>query len=95
MATLTYLTTTHFDFGALEQLPGELRKTGITKPFIATDTGLVAAGLVDAIKAVLGDETAASVFDGTPGNPTEEAVKIAFAQYKEEGCDGVIAFGGG
>ncbi len=95
MATLTYLTTTHFDFGALAQLPAELRKAGVTRPFIATDKGLVGAGLVDKVVAALGSEYSATIFDGTPGNPTEEAVKLAFAQYGEEGCDGVIALGGG
>lgn len=95
MATLTYLTTTHFDFGALELLPAELKKAGITKPFIATDAGLVAAGLVDTVTAAMGSDYSPSVFDGTPGNPTEEAVKLAFAQYKADGCDGIIALGGG
>ena len=95
MATLTYLTTTHFDFGALQQLAGELAKAGITKPFIATDKGLVAAGIVDTVTGALEDGTAYTVFDETPGNPTEEAVKKAFAQYNDEGCDGVIALGGG
>jgi 4-hydroxybutyrate dehydrogenase len=95
MATLTYLTTTHFDFGALEMLPKELKKAGITKPFIATDAGLVKAGIVERITAVLDADTRISVFDGTPGNPTEEAVKIAIEQYNADGCDGIIALGGG
>lgn len=95
MATLTYLTTTHFDFGAISQLPAELRKAGITKPFIATDKGLVDAGLVDIVAGALGPDYAPTVFDGTPGNPTEEAVKLAFDLYGSEGCDGVIALGGG
>ncbi len=95
MATLTYLTTTHFDFGALEMLPKELKKAGITKPFIATDAGLVAAGIVGRITEALGPDFSASVFDGTPGNPTEEAVKIALEQYNADGCDGIIALGGG
>ena len=63
MATLTYLTTTHFDFGALQQLAGELAKAGITKPFIATDKGLVAAGIVDTVTGALEDGTAYTVFD--------------------------------
>lgn len=97
MPTLTYLTTTHFDFGALGLLPKELKKAGVTKPFIATDKGLVGAGIVDKVIASFGDgETlSVSVFDGTPGNPTEEAVKLAHAQYQSDGCDGVIALGGG
>lgn len=95
MATLTYLTTTHFDFGAIGQLPAELGKAGISKPFIATDAGLVAAGLVEMVTGVLDSEMEHSLFDGTPGNPTEEAVKLALEQYKADGCDGVIALGGG
>src|SRR5690606_24976358 len=31
----------------------------------------------------------------TPPNPTESAVKAALAQYREAGCDGIIALGGG
>ncbi|MEL6486085.1 MAG: iron-containing alcohol dehydrogenase [Pseudomonadota bacterium] len=95
MATLTYLTTTHFDFGALELLPKELKKAGITKPFIATDAGLVAAGVVNTVVKAMGEDFAPSVFDGTPGNPTEEAVKAALEQYTSEGCDGIVALGGG
>lgn len=95
MAVLTYLTTTHFDFGAIEQLPGELTRNGMTRPFVATDAGLVAAGLVERVTAALGPDCMPSVFDGTPGNPTEEAVGLALAQYEADGCDGVIALGGG
>ncbi|MEM7781115.1 MAG: iron-containing alcohol dehydrogenase [Pseudomonadota bacterium] len=95
MATLTYLTTTHFDFGALEQLAGELKKAGITKPFIATDKGLVAAGIVDTVAGALAEGTAYTVYDETPGNPTEEAVKDALELYTANGCDGIVALGGG
>ncbi|MEL7218551.1 MAG: iron-containing alcohol dehydrogenase [Pseudomonadota bacterium] len=95
MATLTYLTTTHFDFGALEQLPGELKRAGIGRPFIATDTGLVAAGIVERVASTLDSETQYVVFDETPGNPTEEAVKKALDLYTANGCDGIIALGGG
>ena len=95
MATLTYLTTTHFDFGAVQQLPAELRKAGISKPFIATDAGVVAAGLVENVTSALAADTPTSLFDGTPGNPTEAAVLKAFDQYTSDGCDGVLAIGGG
>ena len=36
-----------------------------------------------------------SVFDQTPSNPTEAAVRAAAAIYKQDGCDGLIALGGG
>jgi len=95
MATLTYLTTTHFDFGAVQQLAAELRQAGITRPFIATDSGVRAAGLVDKVTASIDADVPISIFDETPGNPTEAAVTKAFEQYGSDGCDGVIAIGGG
>ena len=36
-----------------------------------------------------------AVFDGTPANPTEEAVLAAHAVYTGTGCDGIIGLGGG
>lgn len=95
MATLTYLTTTHFDFGAIQQTPAALRNAGINKPFIATDKGVKAAGLVSRITDVLGTQVPTSLFDDTPGNPTEAAVMKAFDQYTTDACDGVLAIGGG
>ena len=95
MATLTYLTTTHFDFGALELLPKTLRQNGISKPLIATDAGLVAAGVVQTVIDAIGPDFEPVVYDGTPGNPTEEAVKDALELYSAQGCDGIVALGGG
>ena len=95
MATLTYLTTTHFDFGSVQNLDTELGKAGITRVFIATDAGVRAAGLVDKIIDALEDDLPISIFDETPGNPTEAAVMKAFEQYTADGCDGVLAIGGG
>jgi alcohol dehydrogenase class IV len=37
----------------------------------------------------------APVFDDTPTNPTEEATEAAVALYREGGCDGIVALGGG
>jgi hypothetical protein len=36
-----------------------------------------------------------AVFDQTPSNPTEAAVRAAVAVYQAQGCDGLIAVGGG
>ncbi len=95
MATLTYLTTTHFDFGAIQRIPTELGRAGISKPLIATDTGVRAAGLVDSITGTFGADISVSIFDETPGNPTEAAVLKAFDQYSSDECDGVLTIGGG
>lgn len=95
MTTLTYLTTAHFDFGAIKLLPAELKRAGITRPFIATDKGIRAAGLLDRVVDVLGAETPPVIFDQTPGNPTERATLRALALYLDERCDGVLCLGGG
>ncbi len=95
MATLHYMTTTHFDHGAVERLGRELQRLGVTRPLFCTDRGLVAAGLVEVVLANLPEGMTASVFDGTPANPTEAATLAALRQYRESGCDGVVALGGG
>lgn len=95
MPVLSFLTTTHFDHGAVSQLQKSLDRSNIERPLIATDKGIVAAGILDTVRSAMGDGGAAPVFDETPGNPTERAVMAALAVYKAEGCDGVIAVGGG
>jgi 4-hydroxybutyrate dehydrogenase len=95
MATLQYLTTTHFDHGALGKTGECLRALGVKRPLIATDKGLVQAGIIDKVREALGNDFEATVFDGTPENPTEEAVEEALALYRETDCDGVVAVGGG
>lgn len=93
MATLSYLTTTYFDFGAIKRLPRVLAGLGVKRPMLATDRGLVEAGLVERVRDAIG--ATLTVFDGTPENPTERAVMDAVAFYRENNCDGIVAFGGG
>ncbi|PPR55695.1 MAG: alcohol dehydrogenase, partial [Alphaproteobacteria bacterium MarineAlpha4_Bin2] len=95
MPTLTYLTTTHFDFGAIQKVPKELSRAGISRPLIATDAGIVAAGIIEKVTETLDDDVFVSIFDETPGNPTETSVLKAFEQYLYDECDGVLAIGGG
>ncbi len=85
----------HFGEGELEKALGkELGRNKVSKPLIVTDKGVAAVGLLDRLKAAIpgGDGV---VFDETPENPTEAASEQAAALYKAEGCDGVIALGGG
>lgn len=93
MSTISYLTRIEFGEGQIQRLPELLAGLGISRPMIATDKGLVAAGLVAKVTALL--KTPAILFDGTPANPTEEAVLDAHAVYRQGGCDGIIGLGGG
>ncbi|MEO8667345.1 MAG: iron-containing alcohol dehydrogenase [Bauldia sp.] len=94
MATLSYLTTTLFDFGAVKRLPKALARLGIQRPMITTDKGVVAAGLCQRVTAAMGDGEI-PIFDRTPENPTEAAVMAAVALYRESDADGIVAVGGG
>lgn len=94
MAQILYVTNILIDFGVLAQLPTECERVGIRRPLIVTDAGVKAAGLLDkATGALPGWPTA--VFDQTPSNPTEAAVRAAVAIYQAQACDGLIALGGG
>ncbi len=95
MSLISYLTTIRFDFGALSGLPDDLRDLGIRAPLIVADQGLVKAGLVDRVRAVIGGTAELPVFADTPTNPTEQAVEAGLAVYKAHGCDGLVALGGG
>ncbi|MBP6893025.1 MAG: iron-containing alcohol dehydrogenase [Gammaproteobacteria bacterium] len=94
MALINYLTQIQFEFGALRLLADECRRIGIERPLVVTDAGVRAAGLLDRTLAALGD-LQASVFDQTPSNPTEAAVRAAVEVYRQGRCDGLIAVGGG
>ena len=94
MAFIYYVTQVQLDFGAVKLLPQECRRTGMRRPLVVTDAGVRAAGVLDMALAALADVPHA-VFDQTPSNPTEAAVRIAVGVFKRERCDGLIAVGGG
>lgn len=94
MAQILYVTNILIDFGVLAQLPAECERAGIRRPLIVTDAGVKAAGLLDKATAALPGWPIA-VFDQTPSNPTEAAVRSAVAIYRAQACDGLIALGGG
>lgn len=94
MAFINFVTQIQFEFGALKLLAQECQRVGITRPLIVTDPGVKAAGLLQKVQDALPGVTAA-VFDQTPSNPTEAAVRAAVAVYQSHGCNGLIAVGGG
>lgn len=93
MAIINYITTVQFDFGAIVLLPQECERIGIHRPLVVTDPGVKAAGVLDKVTAQL--DVPFQLFDQTPSNPTESAVRHAVEAYRAHNCDGVIAVGGG
>jgi 4-hydroxybutyrate dehydrogenase len=94
MARILYLTQIDLDFGVISLLRAECERNGITHPLVISDAGVKAAGVLDLALDALGT-LPFTVFDGTPSNPTEAAVRVAVQAYQAGGCDGLIAVGGG
>jgi len=94
MAFIYYVTQIQFEYGAVRLLKQECERIGISRPLVITDPGVKAAGLLQrALDALPGLPVA--VFDQTPSNPTEAAVRAATRVFDAHQCDGLIAVGGG
>jgi alcohol dehydrogenase class IV len=91
---MNYLNQCIFDHGAIGQLGKTLKAQGVTRPFVVTDQGIKAAGLLDTVLGALGMDPA-HIFDETVPNPTETQAAQAASLYKESGADGIVALGGG
>ena len=69
---------------------------GIDKPLLVTDKGLAEATIVTNTLEILKNENlSVKVYSSVVGNPTGSNVSEGVDYYKENNCDGVIAFGGG
>lgn len=81
----------------LDTLPDQVQKEGINSILIVTDDFLHNKGkLIEGLKSGLEEKGIKYVvFDKTVPNPTIENINDAYAMYKENGCTGIIAFGGG
>ncbi|MGK7870998.1 iron-containing alcohol dehydrogenase [Falsiroseomonas sp. E2-1-a20] len=95
MALMVFLNRVQFAEGALAELSAELALAGIRRPLVVTDPGVVAAGLLDRLRAALPAGMSCAVFDATPANPTEAALRAATAEFLSHGADGLIGLGGG
>ena len=82
---------------ALSNLAYELDQLGSSRPLLITDKGVAAAGLVDKVIASLadGDRGLGPIFDEVPVDSSNRVVNRVAALYRDEGCDGIIALGGG
>ena len=95
MALIQYLTHINIEFGARQLLAAECERVGIKRPLIVADAGVRAAGVLDKVLDALPESMRSAVFDATPPNPNEAAVRAATAAFDHFQCDGIIAVGGG
>jgi len=95
MSFLLQFPRVHLDFGAVKMLPIELAALGITRPLLLTDQGLLRCGMLARVRDTVRGKNDMVVFDEVPENPTIAGVDQAIALYRREGCDGIVALGGG
>jgi len=93
IAQINYLTNIRLGPGAISEIDEILKGLGVGKSLIVTDRGLTSSGMIESIMAAMKGEKA--IYDGTPANPTEDAVEEAVAVYRQHRCDGIVAIGGG
>ena len=82
--------------GAVLRLPAFIKDKGIKKVLVVTDKGLMGLHILDPMFEKL-DEAGVGyvVFDGVQPNPTIPNIEDAKRVYEENGCEAIIAFGGG
>ena len=73
-----------------------LKLNEIKKVMLVTDGGIRGLGLTQSLEnEITTNEIELIVFDQTVPNPTTLNVKDALSLYKKNGCEAIIAFGGG
>ncbi|GAB4251929.1 MAG: iron-containing alcohol dehydrogenase [Thermoleophilia bacterium] len=85
-----------FGLESLSEAGSSLARLGARRVFLATDPGVRAAGWVDAVLPHLGDAGLdCVVWDGVTENPKDAEVLAGTEVYLAEGCDSILAVGGG
>jgi len=81
---------------ALEKIPGALSDLHAKKPLIVTDKGVCHAGLIDIVTdAIKNSVTIGAIADDVPQDSDLQIVNRLATLYRENGCDSLIAVGGG
>lgn len=81
---------------SLDEIPGLLKSQRKTHPLIVTDGFVHISGMAEPLKKALnGAGLPYTVYDEVTPNPTILNVELARERYLAEGCDCLIALGGG
>ncbi|MEW5774849.1 MAG: alcohol dehydrogenase-like regulatory protein ErcA [Thermodesulfobacteriota bacterium] len=85
-----------FGPGALALAGRYARNLGARRPLLVTDPGVRAAGWTDRVLDSIREHgLAAVVFDRVTPNPRDHEVMAGAEVYRAEGCDAIVAVGGG
>ena len=82
--------------GSSQQLAAELQRRGWRHPLLVTDRTLMQLGLPRPLQGALAAAgVPCTVFDRVPENPCLTSVEAGLEHFRREGCDSLIAVGGG
>ncbi len=81
---------------ATRELCEAIGQGGATRVLIVTDAGLVRVGIVGRVESTLAaSNLAVSVYSGVEPDPVFDQVEAGLALYDADGCDAILAVGGG
>ena len=87
---------TIFGVGALLVAGQYASKFGVTRPLVVTDPGLIEAGWAGKVmESLAAFDIEGVIFSAVSPNPRAEEVMAGALAYMENGCDGIVAVGGG
>ncbi len=82
--------------GSIQELPGELKRAGASRPLLVTDKGILQAGLLRFIAPLLEQAgIRAQVFSEFEPNPTDRDAIRGIEAYRAAKADSVLGVGGG
>lgn len=85
-----------FGRGSLSQLGESVIRIGASKVFLVSDEGVMNAGWVDqAVHYLRAAGLETEIFSSLTTNPKDCEVTEGALRYRESGCDGIVAVGGG
>ena len=91
-----YPTTMWVGENRINDIAEACKNLSIKKPLLVTDKGLVDTDIVKKTLRILDkNNLSAKLYSNVIGNPTGTNVNEGVVNFKQNNCDGVIAFGGG
>ena len=84
------------DVGIISYIPTILTREGYKHPLVVTDKGLYSLGMhEELVNSIKEKGLQCSLYFDVVANPTIKNVNDGLKIYKDEGCDSIIALGGG
>lgn len=82
--------------GCIKKLPKMILERGVNNVLLVTDKGILSLGLTKGLEDAMNEAGLKyTVFSDLQPNPTDENIEAGYKVFKDNGCLGIVAFGGG